>query len=359
MTTPNQNSATPTSSLTRLTQTVQKGGCAAKVAALELRKILKQVSFPPAPPELAIDSETFDDAAIYKINDELALVQTLDFFTPIVDTPYLFGQIAAANALSDVYAMGGQPKTAMAIFAFPIATLDNSVAVDVLQGASDTIKNAKAAFVGGHTIDDDTLKFGLSVTGFVHPDRVWSNAGAKAGDVLILTKPLGTGTLTAALKRGEVTEAQIQDGLDSMCLLNDVSTLLSPSTLAAIHSATDITGFGLAGHALNMARASNLSFQIESSKLPRFEKTMELLSKGFLTKAHRTNSEYVSGQIKFQRDEPLIQQLVFDPQTSGGLLISVDAHFANEILSQLSKQFVFAQKIGVVTSLSHQLLNVL
>lgn len=185
----------------RLTQTVQKGGCAAKVAALELRKILAEVRFPDVPEELLIGSGTFDDAAIYKVSPDLALVQTLDFFTPIVDSPRLFGRIAAANALSDVYAMGGLPKTAMAIFAFPLATLQESVAVEVLQGACDVIAESGAALVGGHTIDDDTMKFGLSVTGFVHPDRVWSNAGAKPGDVLILTKPLGTGTLTAALKR--------------------------------------------------------------------------------------------------------------------------------------------------------------
>ena len=187
----------------RLTQTVQKGGCAAKVSALELRKILAHVKFPNRPRELLIDGSTFDDAAVYKINSELALVQTLDFFTPIVDTPRIFGRIAAANALSDVYAMGGKPITALAILAFPLATLGQTIIVDVLQGATDTVGESKASLVGGHTIDDDTLKFGLSVTGFVHPDRIWSNAGAKPGDVLILTKPLGTGSLTAALKRGE------------------------------------------------------------------------------------------------------------------------------------------------------------
>lgn len=338
------------SSPIRLTQTVQKGGCAAKVAALELRQILKQVRFPPAPHELMIDSGTFDDAAIYRINAEQALVQTLDFFTPIVDSPYQFGRIAAANAMSDVYAMGGKPVTAMAIFAFPLTTLDTSVAVDVLQGASDTIADAGAALVGGHTIDDDTLKFGLSITGFVHPDRIWSNAGAQVSDVLILTKPLGTGTLTAALKRGEVTEAQIQDGLDSMCLLNDVAVHLPAELLPAIHAATDITGFGLAGHALNLARASGVGLHFESNKLPRFERAMEFLTKGFLTKAHRTNSEYVKGHVQFDHDESTFQQLVFDPQTSGGLLLAVDAAHADAILAKLSYSFIFAQKIGVVTA---------
>jgi selenide,water dikinase len=339
----------------RLTQTVQKGGCAAKVAAVELRKILAQVSFPAAPPELLIDSGTFDDAAIYKVSEELALVQTLDFFTPIVDTPRLFGRIASANALSDVYAMGGVPKTAMAIFAFPLATLDPSVAVDVLQGASDTIAESGAALAGGHTIDDDTMKFGLSVTGFVNPKRVWSNAGAKPCDVLILTKQLGTGTLTAALKRGEVSEDGIRDGLDSMCLLND--TRLPQELAGAVHAATDITGFGLAGHAFNMARASGVSLQFDGAKLPRFERAMEFLEKGFLTKAHRTNSEYTRESIRFHSEDKLAQQLVFDPQTSGGLLLSVDPAAADQVLASLAGRFPFASKIGSVVARELTLLS--
>ncbi|MFN7729059.1 MAG: selenide, water dikinase SelD [Bdellovibrio sp.] len=333
----------------RLTQTVQKGGCAAKVAALELRQILSQVRFPPPLPALLIDSGTFDDAAIFKVSPELALVQTLDFFTPIVDSPALFGKIASANALSDIYAMGGKPMTAMAIFAFPLGVLDNSVAVEVLQGASDLIAEASACFVGGHTIDDDTMKFGLSVTGFVHPDRVWSNAGARAGDVLILTKPLGTGTLTAALKRGEVNESQIQDALQSMCLLNDVPSQLSAELLGAIHAATDITGFGFAGHALNMARASAVSFEIELSQVPRFERAHEFLSKGFLTKAHRTNSEYVRDHAEFNNIDSGSQQLVFDPQTSGGLLLAVDPTFVDQVLASLRARFAAARTVGIVT----------
>ncbi len=346
----------------RLTQTVQKGGCAAKVAATELRKILAQVTFPKAPPELIIGAGTFDDAAVYRMpadSKDLALVQTLDFFTPIVDTPFLFGRIASANALSDVYAMGAIPKTAMAIFAFPLATLDTSIAVDVLQGASDTIAQSGAALVGGHTIDDDTMKFGLSVTGFVHPDHVWSNACAKAGDTLILTKPLGTGTLTAALKRGEVSEAEIQDALDSMCLLNDVATAISPELQNNIHAATDITGFGLCGHALNMARASGVSLHIKTAALPRFERALEFIKKGFLTKAHRTNREYVEGQIALESQSAELQQLVFDPQTSGGLLLAVDSQSAPQILAQIRKRFLFAEIIGSVQPLKQYALNLL
>jgi selenide,water dikinase len=318
------------------------------VAAVELRKILSEVRFPPAPKELLIDTGTFDDAAIYRVNPDLALVQTLDFFTPIVDSPRQFGRIASANALSDVYAMGGKPATAMAIFAFPLAVLDSSVAVEVLQGAADVIAESGASLVGGHTIDDDTMKFGLSVTGFVHPDRVWSNAGAKPGDALILTKPLGTGTLTAALKRGEASETDIQDGLDSMGLLNDVAGILPPGLLAGIHAATDITGFGLAGHALNMARSSEVSAHFHLEQLPRFERAMEFLGKGFLTKAHRSNAEYTKESLRFERDDANLQQLVFDPQTSGGMLLSVENASADEILSILKKRFPAACKIGFV-----------
>lgn len=336
------------SSSVRLTQTVQKGGCAAKVAATELRGILARVRFPPAPPQLMVDTGTFDDAAIYRLSDELALVQTLDFFTPIVDSPRLFGRIAAANALSDVYAMGGLPTTAMAIFAFPLATLENDVAVEVLQGAADAVGEAGAALVGGHTIDDDTMKFGLSVTGTVHPDRVWSNAGAKPGDVLILTKPLGTGTLTAALKRGEAGEDDIRDGLDSMCLLNDAFVQLPAELRGAVHAATDVTGFGLAGHGLNMARASGVALEIRTERLPRFERAMEFLSKGFLTKAHRTNGDYVADSSRFDVAEPQWRQLVLDPQTSGGLLLAVDPAAAAGIVSRLSARFPAVSVIGAV-----------
>lgn len=332
----------------RLTQTVQKGGCAAKVAATELRQILARVQFPDSPPALLIGSGSFDDAAVYQLNAETALVQTLDFFTPIVDTPKIFGRIAAANALSDVYAMGGRPLTAMAIFAFPLATMEHDVAVNVLQGASEIIEQAQAAFVGGHTIDDDTMKFGLSVTGLVHPERIWSNAGAKPGDILILTKALGTGTLTAALKRGETDEDGIEEALQSMMQLNQVAEILSPLLLGAIHAATDITGFGMAGHALNLARASQVSLQIQTAELPRFTRALEFLEKGFLTKAHRTNFEYVDSSSHFENVGTTMQQLVFDPQTSGGLLLSVEPVLADAVLAAIKIQFPAAQKVGQV-----------
>ncbi|MFZ3230351.1 MAG: selenide, water dikinase SelD [Pseudobdellovibrio sp.] len=332
----------------RLTQTVQKGGCAAKVSATELRQILSQVKFPPQKSDILVDGSLMDDAAIIKINDSLALVQTIDFFTPIVDSPYLFGQIAAANALSDVYAMGGLPHSTMAVLAFPLAQFSQKIIADVLQGACDKIAEAKACLVGGHSIDDDTLKFGLSVTGYVHPQKIWSNAKAKTGDHLILTKALGTGTATAALKRSEVTESDIQAELNSMGQLNAILHLLDEAELQAIHAATDVTGFGLSGHAMQMAKASHKKMKIVFSKIPRFEKTLQFLEAGFLTKAHRTNADYVKSNIEVSGLTSVQQNLLFDPQTSGGLLLSVDPAFSKVIAEKLTSVFLATATIGEV-----------
>ncbi|PWU20499.1 MAG: selenide, water dikinase SelD [Bdellovibrio sp.] len=331
----------------RLTQTVQKGGCAAKVAAHELRALLARVKFPPTDPAVRVDGSTFDDAAIVEINDRLALVQTLDFFTPIVDSPRLFGQIAAANALSDVYAMGGLPKTAMAILAYPVAKLDRQVISEVIQGACETLSQAKTSLVGGHSIDDETLKFGLSVTGFVDPRRVWTNAGAQPGDVLILTKPLGTGTLTAGLKKGAWSENEMAEAMDSMSQINALTDLLSDTP--GIHAATDVTGFGLAGHGLQLAKESQCGLEFSFSHLPLFCKALTSLTAGHLTKAHRTNAEYVGEEISFNESlSPTQRLMMFDPQTSGGLLLTVDPDRAAAILSRIQKRFPRASAVGRV-----------
>jgi selenide,water dikinase len=306
------------------------------------------VTFPKAHPELMVDGRLFDDAAIYRVSQDLALVQTLDFFTPIVDTPKTFGAIAAANSLSDVYAMGGRPKTAMGILAFPLATMPTQVIVDVLQGASDKISESGANFVGGHSIDDDTLKFGLSVTGLVNPERVWSNARAKIGDHLILTKALGTGTMTAALKRREANEADIEEALLSMAQINNAIDFLSEEQQAQVHAATDITGFGFSGHAMQVAKASQVSFHIQAQKLPKFSRAMEFLEKSFLTKAHRTNAQYTQESVRFGNVSPLLQLLTHDPQTSGGLLLSVSPEHSQSILESVRRGFPQAQIIGEV-----------
>lgn len=341
----------------KLTQTVQKGGCAAKVAAAELRSILSQVKFPMAHKELLIDGSNMDDAAIYQVTSEIALVQTLDFFTPIVDDPFLFGQIAAANSLSDIYAMGGTPKTAMAILAFPLMSLDKEVIVAVLQGASDKVAEAKANFVGGHSIDDDTLKFGLSVTGFIHPGKIWSNDRACVGDHILLIKPIGTGTATAALKRQEVNENEIKDVIQSMAQLNNINDLLTNEDLQEIHAATDLTGFGLAGHSYQMAKASQVQIQFQFDELPVFSDSFTFLQKGFLTKAHRTNKEYTKNHMELASHIGEKELILFDPQTSGGLLLSVHPSRSANIIDKLKPRFPNAKKIGVVNSLGDKFLK--
>jgi selenide, water dikinase len=333
----------------KLTQTVQKGGCAAKIAASELKNILNAVTFPKNHAEVLVDGSTMDDAGVYKINSDLAMVQTLDFFTPIVDSPYEFGQIAAANALSDVYAMGGLPKTAMAILAFPLTQLSNEIISAVLQGASDKIAESGACLVGGHSIDDDTLKFGLSVTGYVHPEKIWTNTNAKVGDDLILIKPIGTGAATAALKRQVVSENDILDVIKSMSQLNMILDLISVEEKNAIHAATDLTGFGLSGHAMQMAKSSGVSMRIEFSKLPLFSKTLQFLSDGMMTKAHRTNKEYTQSEINISELSSVEALVVFDPQTSGGLFLSVDPSVSENILKKLKTRFLHAAIIGRVT----------
>lgn len=332
----------------KLTQTVQKGGCAAKVAASELRSILNQVQFPSPHPALLVDGRHFDDAAIYKVTEEISLVQTLDFFTPILDSPYLFGQVAAANALSDVYAMGGIPKTAMVILAYPLASFEKSWVVDLLQGVADKVKEAEANIVGGHTIDDETLKLGLSVTGYCHSKSFWNNQNCQLGDALILTKPLGTGTHTAALKRQTVTEKDIAAVINSMTQLNSVPNLLSSDLLASVHSATDITGFGFLGHALNMSKASNKIFTINYSQIPLFEGTLDSIEKGFLTKAHRTNREYAGPFSNFGTLTDLQILSLCDPQTSGGLLLSVDSKMAETVAGEIRSFFPQTQIVGHV-----------
>lgn len=334
----------------KLTKTVQKGGCAAKVAASELRSLLDQVQFPPRTNEVLVDGSTFDDAAIIAWGESpLSLVQTLDFFTPIVDTPKLFGRIAAANALSDVYAMGGVPVSAMAILAYPLAVIPSQDIAEMLQGACDVLTEARTPLVGGHSIDDDTLKFGLSVTGKVDKQIIWQNSNCSEGDVLVLTKALGTGCATAGLKREIWSEDQIIDVLNSMGEINNVVDFLSEDEKKYIHAATDITGFGLAGHSWQMAKASQVSLEFNFDSLPIFEISKVALKEGYLTKAHRTNAEYVGENVIWEsQQEEFLKKIIFDPQTSGGLLLSIAPEHVDKVLKKVNIKFKNARVIGKV-----------
>lgn len=330
----------------RLTETVQKGGCAAKLPAGQLRAILQKLNL-QRPAALTVGTEHMDDACLWDLDGNQSLVQTLDFFTPIVDDAYDFGAIAAANAISDVYAMGGSPKIALSILAFPSQTQPIELLEPLLQGAVDKIHEAGACLAGGHTIDDDTLKFGLSVTGFVARGKGWTNAGARAGDVLILTKALGTGTITSALKRREHDEGHVAAAIASMKQLNRAPELLGGEN---IHAATDITGFGLAGHALQMARASGVAFSIRASALPALPGAWACLEKGILNRAHKTNSDYVSEEISTEGLSDSARWLLMDPQTSGGLLLSVPRERGEAVVAKLKERFPATCLIGEVSA---------
>ncbi len=332
----------------RLTETVQKGGCAAKLPAGQLRAILQKLQL-QRPKELSVGTEHMDDACLWALDKNsgngTSLVQTLDFFTPIVDDAYDFGAIAAANSISDVYAMGGTPKIALSILAFPSMNLPIELLEPLLQGAVDKIHEAGACLAGGHTIDDDTLKFGLSVTGFVPTERAWANSGAKVGDTLILTKALGTGTITSALKRREHKEEHVRAAIESMKQLNRAPELIEGET---VHAATDITGFGLAGHALQLARASGVGLSIRASSLPALPGALECLEKGILNRAHKTNSDYVSAEVDTTGLSDSARWLLMDPQTSGGLLLSVPKASAQAIVAKLKGRFPHTAVIGEV-----------
>ena len=326
----------------RLTETVQKGGCAAKLPAGQLRDILGKLGL-RKPPELLVGTEHMDDACLWDLGDGRSLVQTLDFFTPIVDDARDFGAIAAANALSDVYAMGGDPKTALSILAFPSQTLPIELLEPLLQGAVDKVHEAGACLAGGHTIDDDTLKFGLSVTGFVKNDRAWANKGARPGDKLILTKGLGTGTLTSALKRRELKEGLLAPLIASMKQLNRAPELLQEMK---INAATDVTGFGLAGHSLQLARASGVRIRFSASALPLLPGALACLEAGVLNRAHKTNMDYVKASTDFGDLTEAQRNLTVDPQTSGGLLLATPD--AERVVKALKERFPLTSIIGEV-----------
>lgn len=312
-----------------------------------------------ADPNLIVGMETSDDAGVYKLNEETAMIQTVDFFTPIVDDPYRFGQIAAANALSDVYAMGGTPKTVLNIVAFPLKKLGHEVLAEILRGAADKVKEAGALIIGGHSIDDQEPKFGLSVTGLAHPDHIYQNVGSKPGDALVLTKPIGIGIQTTAIKQNRLDEGQVRYVSDIMASLNKTAA----ECLANYepNAVTDVTGFGLLGHASEMARGSeSVSISISYSQTPIVEGTDALAELGVVPGGTKANHRWIKDLIAYDGSLTETQQWILcDAVTSGGLLVSLPEDQADAYLRDLHdaglKQ---AAKIGRVTERKEKLINI-
>jgi len=294
-------------------------------------------------PNLLVGVETSDDAAVYKLNAETAIIQTLDFFTPVVDDPYTFGQIAAANALSDIYAMGGKPLFALNIVCFP-ADLPVSILGEIIKGGAEKVKEAGALVVGGHSVDDNEPKYGLSVTGLVHPDKVLKNHGARPGDRLILTKPLGTGIINTAIKAGLASEEAYREAVATMTTLNKNAAEALGSY--AINACTDITGFGLIGHAYEMASASAVTFRIDQGSVPYLRPAKDYAEMGLIPGGAYSNKKYLAGKYATTNVPLWLEDIVFDPQTSGGLLVSTPAANAEEIVAALEKRGVRAAVIG-------------
>ncbi len=285
-------------------------------------------------PNLIIGAEGFSDACVYRLRDDLLIVQSLDFFPPLVDDPFVFGQIAAANSLSDIYAMGGRPVTALNIVGFPDDQLDLSVLGEILRGGADRVLLAGAVISGGHTVRDTEIKYGLSATGVVEPDRLLTNRQARAGDALVLTKALGTGFVTTAFKAGRCDDATLQAACERMVMLNAAASQAAQD--CGTHAVTDITGFGLTGHAGEMAQASGVTVSLQVGRLPLLPGAAELAARGFKTRASASNRNFAESQLRIQGSpDPLTLEFAFDAQTSGGLLISLPAERAEELVRQL------------------------
>jgi selenide,water dikinase len=334
--------------IVKLTSLSSKGGCGCKIGPADLSEVLKSLPAMTPNPNLLVGLDTSDDAGVYKLNDDLAIVQTVDFFTPIVDDPYSFGQIAAANAISDIYAMGAKPLTVLNIVAFPIATLDKRILADILRGASDKVQEAGATLVGGHSIDDKEPKFGLAVTGLVHPGKVRTNAGAKPGDRIILTKQIGVGILTTSIKKGQLSPEEIQQVTNVMATLNKkAAEAMEPFE---VHACTDVTGFGLIGHALEMAKGSGVGIKLSKEHIPILPRVRELAELGFVPGGTKNNNNHVQEHVSFSDElDKMDRWILCDAVTSGGLLISVDGNDADRLMDMLIKSGVDAHFIGETT----------
>jgi selenide, water dikinase len=300
---------------------------------------------------MLVGTETGDDAGVYRLRPDLAIVNTVDFFTPIVDDPYIFGQISAANSLSDVYAMGGDPVTCMNIVCFPKDKMDIEILGEILKGGADKVKESGAVIIGGHSIIDEEIKFGMAVTGVIHPDKIFRNVGVQEGDVLILTKALGTGIITTALKKGKASDESVNEAVQSMTTLNAAASVVARKH--PVHACSDVTGFGILGHALGMASGSGVTLVIESAKMPLLRRAASLAEKGYITGGCKRNREYLNDKMAIDKSirEGLIE-VALDPQTSGGLLLAIGKRHAAQLLDELHGVGVTqAVEVGYATSL--------
>ena len=305
---------------------------------------------PPIDSNLIVGIETADDAAVYKLSDDIAMINTVDFITPPVDDPYWFGQISAANSISDIYSMGGKPVTALNVVMFPSKHLDMGMLRDILRGGHDKVVEAGACLVGGHTIDDEEPKYGLCVNGVVHPNRVITNAGSRPGDVLILTKPIGSGVLFNAVRSGKLSFKELErDILPTLAALNGPA--MEVALQFDLHACTDITGFGILGHLLEVAHGSDARVVIEYAALPFYPAALEMYKKGETTGSNKGNRAMVAKHhLKISIElSPAEDEMLYDPQTSGGLLLSVPHGQGNELMSRLKKENIAAYGIGEIT----------
>jgi len=341
----------------KLTSFAKTAGCAAKVCQSDLMKVLHQLpKFND--PKLLVGGETMDDAGVYLIDKNIAVVQSVDIFTPIADDPYIFGQIVAANSLSDIYAMGAKPITALSIISFPVDKIDNEIVAEILKGVADKVKEAGAVIIGGHTLKDTEIKCGLSVTGLVAPDKIITNCHAKVGDRIILTKPLGTGIISTALKAGFAPPRAVEEINYFMTQLN--RNACDAMVEVGVSSATDITGFGLLGHALQMTEFSDVSMVIDSTEVPIIDEARELAKMSLFPAGSVKNFEFVKPKVNFAENVTQeLQMLLCDAQTSGGLFISVPKEKSNNLLKLLfEKGVTSAHIIGEVVDKREKMIYV-
>lgn len=328
-----------------LTSLVKTSGCAAKLGPGILHDVLNKLpKFEN--PNLLVGFDTSDDACVYRINDSTVAIQTVDFFPPMVDDPYSFGQIAAANALSDIYAMGGVPSTAMNLMCFP-SCLDIEIMQHILEGGYAKVKEAGAVIAGGHTISDPTPKYGLCVTGFAHPNEILTNSGAKPGDVLVLTKPIGIGIMNTAAKASMLTDLQIDKIIAIMSTLNKYAKESTEGL--TVHACTDVTGFSLTGHSFEMADASRTSIEIYTDQIPKIEEALDFASMGIIPEGMYHNLDYLQNKFIYKKELPQnLKDLLLDPQTSGGLLLSMPEKDAAQFLTRMENFTSDVKIIGQV-----------